>query len=116
MLEERVQSAPAQVQQLELDLVGGAHAAAAGATTMHYRYCTGNPFAAPTDTRTNKLADRAPEQWVVVQRDLFGDSVAGQINSITLTCPDGDYALFDHIYLARSPDDFNRCPPQAPPK
>ncbi|HKD37867.1 MAG TPA: NPCBM/NEW2 domain-containing protein [Pirellulales bacterium] len=115
MLEERVQSGPAQIQQLELDLFGGANAAA-GATAMHSRYFTGAPAVTPNDTRTTKMADHAPEQWSIVQRDLFQDFGGGQLNSITLSCPDGDYALFDRIYLARSPDDFNRCPPQAPPK
>jgi hypothetical protein len=115
ILEDRVQSATAQIQQLEMDLVGGPNAHAAGAT-MHCRYFTGAPLAPPNDTLMNKLADRAPDQWVIVRRDLFQDFGGGQVNSITISCPDGDYALVDHIYLARSPDDLNRCPPQAPPK
>ena len=48
-------------------------------------------------------------------RDLHQDFGGGQLNSITLSSPDGDYALFDHIYLARTQEDFQRCPPQAPP-
>jgi hypothetical protein len=114
-LEERLQSGPAQIQQLELDLAGGAANAPAGATAMHYRYFAGNPPAAPPEMRMNRLADRAPDQWTLVQRDLYPDFGGGQLNSITLSSPDGEYALFDHIYLARTPEDFQRCPPQGPP-
>jgi hypothetical protein len=114
-LDERIQSGPAQTQQLELELTGGAANAQAGATTMHYRYFAGNPPTAPPEMQMIRLADRAPDQWTLVIRDLNPVIGGGQLNSITLSSPDGDYALFDHIYLARAQEDFQRCPPQAPP-
>lgn len=50
--------------------------------------------------------DELPDQWVVLTRDLFGDFGSLNVASLSLSCPDGETAWFDHIYLARSPDDF----------
>jgi hypothetical protein len=113
-LEQREQSGHVDLQQLELDLAGGANAARGG-TTMHSRYFAGNPPQTPPELRAIRLADRAPEQWTLVVRDLYQDFGGGELNGITLASPDGDYALFDHIYLARTQQDFERCPRQAPP-
>lgn len=112
-LETRVQSYLDDIQQLELELAGGKNGPGAAAT-MHYRYFAGNRNALPPEMKVDPVADRAPDQWVVVVRDLFQASGGGQLNSISLLSPDGDYALFDHIYLARTPEDFGRTPPQAP--
>ncbi len=48
-----------------------------------------------------------PSQWIVITRDLYSDFGSLDITGLTLSTPDGSYALFDHIYLARSPEDFS---------
>lgn len=58
--------------------------------------------------------DKLPDQWTVHSRDLFQDFGAMDLDAITLGCPDGEYVLFDHIYLARGWEDFNLIP-GAPP-
>lgn len=56
-----------------------------------------------------KAHDRdLPEEWVFdFTRDLIGDFGAFDLEGITLRVPTGDYALFDHIYLAGQWDDLN---------
>jgi hypothetical protein len=49
---------------------------------------------------------KIPTTWKVVTRDLFKDFGAIRINGIALTAMDGTTAWFDHLYLARSLDDF----------
>ena len=46
------------------------------------------------------------DQWQVVTRDLYADFGGFDLTGISLVVPDGEEALFDHIYLARSLDDF----------
>ncbi len=49
-----------------------------------------------------------PDAWIVVTRDLYGDfgGFTGDVSSLTLSCTGGSDVLFDHIYLGRTPDDF----------
>ena len=54
--------------------------------------------------------DKLPDQWIVLTRDLFADFGSLDLTAVTLGCPDGEAALFDHIYLARNQDDFNLIP------
>ena len=54
--------------------------------------------------------DKLPDQWIVLTRDLFADFGSLDVTAISLGCPDGEAALFDHIYFARNPDDFNLIP------
>lgn len=54
-----------------------------------------------------------PDRWTVITRDLFEDFGPLEVEGITLSAPDGEYALFDQIYLARTRDDF-RLLPQRP--
>jgi hypothetical protein len=113
-LEHRKQSGEEELKQLETDLAGGANAARPAAA-IGYRYTAGNPPPAAGEFHTNRLADRALPQWAYTTRDLYEDTKAtgaDQLTSITLTCPDGEYALFDHIYLARTPQDFDHAPRQ----
>ena len=49
-----------------------------------------------------------PSEWIVMTRDLFDDFGPGEINSLTLSVPDGQHALFDHIYLSRTETGFER--------
>jgi hypothetical protein len=57
------------------------------------------------------VADPLPEDWVVVTRDLFEDFGEFTFNGLALSPVDGEYALFDHIYLGRSPADFELAKP-----
>jgi S1-C subfamily serine protease len=47
-----------------------------------------------------------PDEWVSIPRDLFGDFGEFDLQELTLSVADGQPALFDHIYLARTQDDF----------
>jgi hypothetical protein len=80
-----------------------------------YRYYAGKQAAPQGDVRGTSLADKAPDKWTILTRDLFADFGAGQLTGLTFVCPDGDFALLDHIYLGRTLQDFDRCPPAAPP-
>jgi hypothetical protein len=115
-LETRQQAAETVLQQLEADLGGGANAARPGAPVL-YRYFAGNPPPVGFEGRANRLADRAPQEWRFITRDLYEDIKAlggDQLTRITLTCPDGGNAFFDHIYLARTPQDFDHATPPGP--
>ena len=57
---------------------------------------------------TRVWGEALPEQWIVITRDLFADFGAIDLTAIELGCPDGEFALFDHIYLARAPQDLDR--------
>jgi hypothetical protein len=52
-----------------------------------------------------------PADWVVVTRDLFADFGAFTLSGLALTPMDGEFALFDHIYLGRSVRDFELATP-----
>ena len=79
----------------------------------HIRYYAGHDVPLAVDVQGVKLADAAPEQWTVVTRDLCQECKDGQLTGIALVCPDGDYALLDHVYLGRTLEDFDHCPPPA---
>lgn len=53
---------------------------------------------------------RTERDWDVVTRDLVGDFGEFNLTGMRLLCPDGDAALFDHIYLARRLQDLERLP------
>ena len=68
----------------------------------------------PCFPQTRRVQDGAlPDQWTVITRDLFADFGPLDVEGITLSAPDGQYVLFDQIYLARTVDDF-RFLPQRP--
>ena len=48
---------------------------------------------------------------MVVTRDLFADFGAFTLTGLALSPMDGDFALFDHIYLGRSVRDFELATP-----
>lgn len=78
-----------------------------------YRYEAG-PTPNPLNAEALKVSDRLPYGWTVVTRDLFADFGAFQLDGLALTPADGEAALFDHVYLARSEDDFKDCPAPLP--
>ena len=54
-----------------------------------------------------QVADRLPEEWTVVTRDLYADFGNFTLTGLMLRCPDGESAWFDHLYLGRSTHDFD---------
>jgi hypothetical protein len=82
---------------------------ARGTAGPAYRYEAGpgeNPFQAAALLVDKKL----PAEWAVVTRDLFADFGAFTLTGIAFAAGNGDFALFDHVYLARSLDDLKGCP------
>jgi hypothetical protein len=57
------------------------------------------------------VAPKIPENWVVVTRDLYTDFGEFTLSGIALSPVDGEYGLFDHIYLARQPSNFDLIKP-----
>ncbi|HEV8062485.1 MAG TPA: hypothetical protein VGP68_21580 [Gemmataceae bacterium] len=58
-----------------------------------------------------QLENMIPGEWVVETRDLFADFGAFTLTGLALSAIDGDYALFDHIYLGQSVRDFELARP-----
>ncbi len=52
-----------------------------------------------------------PAGFTLVTRDLFADFGEFTLTGLALSPIDGDYALFDHIYLGATPEDFNLVKP-----
>lgn len=80
-----------------------------GDSAPAFRYEAG-PGDNPYNAAALKVDAALPEQWVVVTRDLFADFGAFSLDGLAFTASDGEYALFDHVYLARTPNDFQDCP------
>ena len=47
-----------------------------------------------------------PKEWQLLMRDLFGDFGNFNLTGVGLGCFGGEAAWFDHIYLARTPQDM----------
>ena len=61
------------------------------------RQAAGAPF---------RLNGALPKEWQLNIRDLYGDFGTFNLTGIALTCVEGEAAWFDHIYLARTPQDM----------
>jgi hypothetical protein len=71
-----------------------------------FRYHSGS---GPECYGASLLVDsKLPDGWTLVTRDLFTDFGEFTLTGIALTPMDGEFALFDHIYLARKPGDFDQ--------
>lgn len=68
-----------------------------------YHYDTGNDQSKEPVMRLNR---KPPTAWAVHGRDLFGEFGAFNLTGLGFRCPDGTAAYFDHIYLARTQNDF----------
>lgn len=75
-----------------------------------YRYEAG-PANNPFNAEAIKVDAKLPEDWVVVTRDLFADFGAFELDGLAFTPGDGEYALFDHVYLARTARDIELVKP-----
>ena len=69
-----------------------------------YRYHAGP--GKPWGTDSLLLSDKLPEEWVLVTRDLFTDFGEFTLTGLSLNPVDGSHALFDHIRLGRTLQDF----------
>jgi hypothetical protein len=92
----------------------GAFGPGVGASGPSYRYEAG-PSPNGFKAAALKLDEKLPDDWVVVTRDLFADFGAFTLDGLAFTAGDGEAALFDHIYLARTADDIKGCPEQVKP-
>jgi len=93
--------------QLNHDGSWGPSAAAPG----KFRYHAGpgpEPYGASI-----AVDDKIPADWVVVTRDLYADFGEFTWTGIALSPVDGEFALFDHIYLGRTTRDFELVKPEA---
>lgn len=62
------------------------------------------------------LSNKPPQNWEVQTRDLAAEFGNFDLTGLRLDCLDGNAALFDHIYLVRTPPDLEKLPnPKAPP-
>jgi hypothetical protein len=84
-----------------------------GAEGPSFRYEAG-PALNPLNAAALRVDEKLPGGWTVVTRDLFADFGAFSLDGLSLAPGDGEYALFDHVYLARSADDLNGCPAPLP--
>lgn len=76
--------------------------------------------ATPTTNAPLRLDAKIPDKWVLHTRDLFTDFGPLNLTGLALGSPDGTAAYFDHIYLARTPQDVDYLRthlvnPQPPP-
>jgi hypothetical protein len=67
-----------------------------------------------------RIDSKIPDQWTFVTRDVFIDFGPLHLTGLSLGCPDGNAAWFDHLYLARTPHDVDflrtwLVNPQLPP-
>ncbi|MFN0016779.1 MAG: PA14 domain-containing protein [Pirellulaceae bacterium] len=73
------------------------------------RYHIGpSPDVFPFGGASIRIGEVIPEEWSVITRDLFADYGEFDFTGIALAPCDGVYGLFDHIYLARRLEDFDR--------
>jgi hypothetical protein len=78
-----------------------------------YRYEAG-PAGNKFNAAAIKVAEKLPGGWTEVTRDLFADFGAFRLDGLAFTPGDGEAALFDHVYLARTLDDLKGCAPPLP--
>lgn len=89
--------------EIKLELAhSGAWGKAGKRTSPAYRYRMGSGEPREALAVERKLS----EEWVVVTRDLYADFGNFNLTGLGFDAVDGDFALFDHVYLARTQEDF----------
>lgn len=76
----------------------------AGREGAKFRYHAGGgeePFGASL-----QLSDKIPAKFELITRDLFHDFGEFTLTGLAFSPVDGQSALFDHMYLARTPEEF----------
>lgn len=84
------------------------------ATARHFRYEAGPD--ASMSYSVFKLSNTPPGEWATITRDLFADFGIFTLTGIGFSAGAGEPGLFDHVYLARSPEDFKGCPTPITPE
>ncbi len=74
----------------------------------------------PEELPPLRLERTVPKAWRFESRDLFGDFGSLQLTGLAVECADGGSGYFDHLYLARTPQDVDflrnyRVPSKNPP-
>jgi hypothetical protein len=72
-----------------------------GAKFRYHAGASDEPFGASL-----QIADKIPAKFELVTRDLFVDFGEFTLTGLGFSPIDGQAALFDHIYLARTPEEF----------
>jgi len=57
-----------------------------------------------------------PSEWIVMTLDLYDDFGEFEVTGLTLSSPDGERVLFDHIFLGRARSDLDKLPAIVPPE
>jgi hypothetical protein len=86
----------------------GAWGPTVGGTGAKFRYHAG-----PGDCygASLRVAPRLPNRLTVVTRDLYADFGEFTLTGLALSPIDGQFAVFDHIYLGRTVDDLDSVKP-----
>ncbi len=71
--------------------------------TFAYQAGSGMPLVGAA----TRIGDEPNDEWRLVTRDLYADFGSFTLTGLALAAPAGGEALIDHVYLARSPDDFD---------
>lgn len=74
-------------------------------TSWEHRYVAGQQT---VPWRALQVAEKMPEEWTVVTRDLFKDFGGFTLAGFAMTPMDGTAGLFDHVYLGRTVEDLDR--------
>lgn len=93
---------------LQLNHDGAWGPGGAGREGAKFRYHSG-----PNEVYGASLAagDKLPAEWTVVTRDLFADFGEFTFTGIAFSAVDGEFALFDQLYLGRQMEDFTLIKP-----
>jgi hypothetical protein len=59
-----------------------------------------------------QVSDELPGQFVLVTRDLYADFGEFTLTGLAFSPVDAQQAFYDHIYLARTPQEFDLAPPK----
>jgi PA14 domain len=96
-------------QEIGLQVLTQAPPGAAQSFFEWRRYHVGrNKDLFPLGGASIRVGESLPADWSVVTRDLFADYGEFDLIGVALSTFDGQYGLFDHIYLARRQEDFDR--------
>jgi len=63
-----------------------------------------------------RVANKPPSEWTVYTRDLYAEFGNFDLTGLSFAALDGDHALFDHLYLARTLDDLQNIEVRAATK
>lgn len=65
---------------------------------------------------TNVWKLELPDKWIVMTRDVYGDFGELDVTGLVVRVPDGQRLRLDHVYFARTMDDFRLLPAAPSPE